>query len=433
MTTSTDVVVVGAGVIGSSIALELARSGFAVHVVDAAAGPGLGSTSASSAIVRFNYSTFDGVALAWESLHAWRSWAEHLGSTGEQLARLFTTGLVMLDVPIAPRDRVLALFDQVGVPYEQWDAAELARRVPGLDPGVFWPPKRVGDEAFWEPATGELGAFFTPDAGFVDDAQLAAINLAAAAQRHGAEFTFGRRVQAVLRAADRVAGVELSDGSTLLAPVVVNAAGPWSAQLNALAAVGADWTVSTRGMRQEVHHVAAPEGYGSSAALGPVIADLDLGTYLRATAGGGLLVGGTEPECDGFDWVDDPDSVNPNPTLAAFTAQVTRAARRLTGLQVPGSPRGVVGVYDVSDDWAPIYDRTELAGFYVAIGTSGNQFKNAPVVGHLMCSLIEAVEAGRDHDHEPVLVPMDRTGLRVNLGAFSRRRAHGATTGTVLG
>lgn len=433
MTTSADVVVVGAGVIGSSIALELTRAGRAVHVVDAASGPGLGSTSASSAIVRFNYSTYDGVALAWEALHAWRSWADHLGVRTDQLARFVTTGLVMLDAPIAPRDRVLALFDRVGVRYEQWDSTELTSRLPGLDPGVFWPPKRLDDEAFWEPPAGTLGAFFTPDAGFVDDPQLAAMNLASAAQSDGAEMSFGRRVRAVLRAGERVTGVELDDGSRLHAPAVVNAAGPWSARLNALAGVGAQWSVATRGMRQEVHHVAAPEGYGSADALGPVIADLDLGTYLRATPGGGLLVGGTEPECDGFDWVDDPDTVNPHPTLGRFTTQVTRAARRLNTLQVPGSARGIVGVYDVSSDWAPIYDRTELDGYFVAIGTSGNQFKNAPVVGRLMTALIDAVDSGHDHDHDPVVVTGPRTGLRVDLGAFSRLRALGATTGTVLG
>lgn len=433
MTTSADAVVVGAGVIGSSIALELARAGRAVHVVDAASAPGLGSTSASSAIVRFNYSTYDGVALAWEALHAWRAWADHVDAKAEQLARFVTTGLVMLDAPVAPRDRVLPLFDRVGVRYEQWDSAELTRRLPGLDPGVFWPPKRLDDEAFWEPAAETLGAFFTPDAGFVDDPQLAAMNLASAAQSHGAQMSFGRRVHAVLRSGERVEGVELDDGSRLHAPVVVNAAGPWSAQLNALAGVGADWSVSTRGMRQEVHHVAAPEGYGTVDELGPVIADLDLGTYLRATPGGGLLVGGTEPECDGFDWVDDPDTVDPHPTLRGFSAQVTRAARRLTTVHVPGSPRGIVGVYDVSSDWAPIYDKTELDGFFVAIGTSGNQFKNAPVVGRLMGALIDAVDSGRDHDHDPLLVTGSHTGLRIDLGSFSRLRALGATTGTVLG
>ena len=63
------VIVIGAGVIGCSISFELAAKGYDVITVDKAQGPGQGSTSASSAVVRFNYSTFDSVALAWESFH----------------------------------------------------------------------------------------------------------------------------------------------------------------------------------------------------------------------------------------------------------------------------------------------------------------------------------------------------------------------------
>ena len=58
-------VVIGAGVIGSSIALQLKRLGHDVTVIDRNSAAGMGSTSASSAVVRFNYSTFDAVALAW--------------------------------------------------------------------------------------------------------------------------------------------------------------------------------------------------------------------------------------------------------------------------------------------------------------------------------------------------------------------------------
>ena len=79
-------------------------------------------------------------------------------------------------------------------------------------------------------------------------------------------------------------------------------------------------------------------------------------------------------------------------------------------------------MYDVTDDWIPIYDKTGLAGFFVAIGTSGNQFKNAPVVGMLMAELVEAVQGGHDHDASPVSVTLPRTGNTVSLGAFSRRR-----------
>ena len=435
MTTTADAVVVGAGVIGASVALELARSGRRVICVDKAAGPGLGSTSASSAIVRFNYSTRDGVALAWESKHGWESWADHLrATTGEQLAGFRRTGLVMLDTPLAPRAPALRHFDDVGVPYEVWDATTLRARVPALDPGRFGPPKPVDDDAFWADADGELGAFFTPDAGYVDDPQLAAANLAAAARRHGSELLFGRRVTAVRRGSGRVTGLTLSDGSAVHAPVVVNCAGPWSSSLNALAGVGADFSVGVRPLRQEVHHVRAPEDFGTGARPGPVVADLDLGVYLRGAPGGALLVGGTEPECDPMQWVDDPDHADPNPTVPVFRAQVTRAARRLPALGVPDRPTGVAGVYDAADDWTPIYDRTELDGYFVAMGTSGNQFKNAPSVGALMTALVDAVGNGHDHDSHPVTWHGPHTGRAVDLGVFSRRRPRNtASTGTVLG
>jgi hypothetical protein len=66
----------------------------------------------------------------------------------------------------------------------------------------------------------------------------------------------------------------------------------------------------------------------------------------------------------------------------------------------------------------PLYDRTQLSGFYVAIGTSGNQFKNAPVVGRLMAALIDQVEFGADHDAQPEQYKGVHTGLRIDFAAF---------------
>jgi sarcosine oxidase subunit beta len=82
----------------------------------------------------------------------------------------------------------------------------------------------------------------------------------------------------------------------------------------------------------------------------------------------------------------------------------------------------VVDLYDVADDWIPIYDRTDLDGFYVAIGTSGNQFKNAGVAGHCVAELIAAVEGGYDHDGDPLIVRGRYTDLPLRLGSFSRNR-----------
>lgn len=414
-----DVVVVGAGVIGSSIAFALSREGHRVVVVDKAGGVGHGSTSASSAIVRFNYSTWAGVALAWESLHAWHDWEAHLdGRGGEALAAFRRTGMLVIPADAAYFTQTTELFDRAGVAWERWAAGDISRRSPALDPGVFGPPRPVDSQEFFAPAHGELDGLWTPDAGYVDDAQLAAQNLAAAAEAYGARYLLRRTVTALHRSGPRWR-VETSDGE-LETEIVVNAAGPWSGRINALAGVADDFRVSTRPMRQEVHHVAAPEEYVGEAAV--ALADLDLGTYVRPAGDGHLLVGGVEPECDPLEWVDDVDSVDLRPTAAGFRTQVTRAARRMPDLRVPGRPSGVAGVYDVADDWTPIYDRTSEPGYFVAIGTSGNQFKNAPLVGPLMAGLIAEVRDGHDHDHDPVQLDLPRTGHTIDLGTFSRLR-----------
>jgi glycine/D-amino acid oxidase-like deaminating enzyme len=432
---NTDAVIIGAGVIGSSIALELSRAGHRVVVIDKAGGPGHGSTSASSAVVRFNFSSWGGVACSWESKYLWQHWSDHLQAPADEaLTRYVRSGLAMLDVEVAPRHMYLPLFDRAGVPYEEWDACTLAARIPHIDVGKYWPPAGLDDDRFWEDTDQQLGAVYTPDAGYVSDPQLAAQNLAQAAQRHGAQFRMRSTVTAVLRRSERITGVEVNGSEIVSAPIVVNAAGPWSPQLNQLAGVGQDWTVSLRPLRQEVHHVSDRVSAVRDGSVGISIADMDLGTYLRSEVGGGLLVGGTEPDCDPMQWVDDPDEINQHVTKTVYDAQVTRAARRLPTLTVPDRPTGVVGVYDVSDDWTPVYDRTEVSGYYVAIGTSGNQFKNAPLVGKVLAAIITAVEAGADHDRHPVQFSLENTGHVVDLSGFSRRRQrNAASSGTVMG
>lgn len=430
-TTASDAVIIGAGVIGSSIAYALAAQGRSVTVIDKAGAPGHGSTSASSAIIRFSYSTLSGVGLAWESHHCWEEWESFLGGADPAgMTRFHRIGMLSLDVPVVARRPVLDHFDALGIPYEEFDADGLAARFPMLDNGRHWPNKPVTDPAFWDDPAGAIGGYLTPDAGYIDDPQLAAQNLAVAARRHGASYLLNTTVAAIDRAADGTWTVRSAAGDTVSAPVVVNAAGPWSTKVNELAQIGSDFTVSVRPLRQEVHYTRAPAG----TAAPPAIGDLDLGTYMRPAPGGGFLVGGTEPECDPFEWIDDPDEADPRVSVDRFEAQLYRAARRLPELPVPNRPSGVAGVYDVAADWTPIYDRTEAPGFYVAMGTSGNQFKNAPMVGVLMAHLITEVEAGRDHDADPVTYTGPRTGAVIDLGTFSRRRTrNSASSGTVMG
>jgi hypothetical protein len=70
----------------------------------------------------------------------------------------------------------------------------------------------------------------------------------------------------------------------------------------------------------------------------------------------------------------------------------------------------------------------------MAIGSSGNQFKNAPTAGRLMAELISAVEAGHDHDADPVIYRTEHTQQAINLGTFSRKRSlNENSSGTVMG
>ncbi len=418
-----DVVVVGAGVMGCSIAHALASAGRSVLVLDRGGGPGQGSTSASSAIIRFNYSTYAGVATAWECHYAWLEWEEFLGGRDDDggLATFSRTGSLCLDAPVHSSAKVLDLFDRVGVPYEVWNAATVRERLPQLDPARHYPPKPVDSEEFWVDPDGEIGGYWTPDSGFISDPAYAAHNLATAARRQGAQFRFHATVTGIATAGDRVSAVELADGSRVETPVVVNAAGPASGRLTALAGVSAEFAITTRPMRVEVHTVPAPPAYNRDGP-GPLVADLDLGTYFRGTLSGELLVGGSEPACDPMHWLDDPDDYELTPSSELYQAQVYRAARRLPDLTVPNTPRGIGAVYDVSDDWIPIYDRTSLPGFYVAVGTSGNQFKNAPLVGTYLRAIIEAVESGVDHDTTAVRLRLPRCGAEVDLSAYSRLR-----------
>ncbi len=164
-------VVIGAGVIGSSIALQLRRLGHDVTVVDRNSAAGMGSTSASSAVVRFNYSTFDAVMLSWESYFLWKEFKELIDGTNgysnnplsnsqDHYAHLEDRGYVMLDVPVLSNEKTMKLFDRAGIPYEIWDSKSLKAGMPGIDAGRYWPNKPVKSDQFWDEATESLAHIF---------------------------------------------------------------------------------------------------------------------------------------------------------------------------------------------------------------------------------------------------------------------------------
>jgi sarcosine oxidase subunit beta len=170
-----------------------------------------------------------------------------------------------------------------------------------------------------------------------------------------------------------------------------------------------------------VYIVPAPPGSNFDEA-GFSMGDSDTGVYFRGERGNNILIGNAEPECDELEWVDDPDSVDDVLSDDGFELHALRTARRVRGTPIPRQKSGLVSMYDATPDWTPIYDRSDLDGFYIACGTSGNQFKNAPVAGHAMAELISAVEAGHDHDADPLAISGTYTGLTIDMGTFTRNR-----------
>jgi sarcosine oxidase subunit beta len=415
---SPDAIIIGAGVIGCAIALGLARAGLKTLNLDALPAAGYGSTSHSSAVIRPFYSHVTAAAISHEARFRWLNWAAALDHDDPAGMARYTEsgGLVLMREGDEQRfSGNLRVLEEIGVDYEILDASALSRLYPGISLDAFGPPKRAEEPGFGEPVAGRIsGGIFMPAAGYVSDPQLAAHNIMSAARALGADFRFNARVVEVRREGGRVLGVTLEDGEALSAPVLVNAAGPHSARINDLAGVSATLRIRTRAERHEVAYLPAPSTYVEGG--NGFLVDLDTGIYLRPD-GADLLVGSADPACD------PPDVVDPDAYSAAFTqqwtAQVYRAAQRFPDLPIENTARGTVGLYDVSNDWIPVYDRTDLEGFYLAIGTSGNQFKNAPMVGELMANVILK---GERHDVEPAELELPEVGRTVTLDFYSRHR-----------
>jgi sarcosine oxidase subunit beta len=418
-----DVIIVGAGIIGAAIAFEMAKLGSKTVNIDKQPAAGYGSTGNSCSVIRVHYSTWDGTAMAWESYHHWKDWQNYIEAEDERgYCRYINTGCLIIKSERYNIDKGFRHLKDLGIAHAEWDLKTLAEKMPIFDQHSYWPPRRPDDEKFWEKPTSMItGAIFVPKSGYINDPQLATHNLQRTAEAKGGKFLFNGNVVEIRKDRNRVVGVTLKDGSKIDAPVVVNVAGPHSFVINRLAGVEEKMKIKTRALRHEVHFVPSPQGFNYERDA-YICSDGDIGCYSRPEVGNAILVGSEDPECDPQQWIEDPDEFNRSVTEDQWKAQIYRFARRVPTLGIPGKPAGIVDLYDVSDDWIPIYDKSDLNGFYMAVGTSGNQFKNAPMVGKLMAELIDACEKGQDHDKDPIKIKCRYTDLTLNAGFYSRLR-----------
>lgn len=418
-----DAIIIGSGIIGCCTAFELSKLGYKTLNIDKLGAAGMGSTSGSCAIIRLHYSTVQGVTMAREGYYYWLDWPKYLETRDpDGMAYYRNTGALVIKTEINKNlERVKAALSELGVGFQDLGPDELTTYLSNIDTRSYYPQKWVDDPDFGKPSDKKIpGAIWVPESGYISDPKLSTHNAQVAAQTKGADFLYNTRVVDILKKEGRTDGVKLEDGREITAPVVINVAGPHSFQINAMAGVEEKMNIKTRAMKQEVAHVPAPEGMDWERD-GYMLSDGDIGCYSRPEVGNHFLIGSEDPECDPRLWVDDPDNYDTNFT-DQFRCMVMREAMRVEDLPIPNKYQGVVDLYDVSDDWIPIYDKSDLPGFYMAVGTSGNQYKNAPVVGVMMARMIQACEGGLDHDKTPFQFDLKYTGRKIDVGFFSRNR-----------
>ena len=415
-----DVIIIGAGVVGCSIAFSLSRRGMKTLNVDTLPAAGYGSTSHSSAIIRPVYSHTTSCAIAHEARYLWTKWPEFINTEDERGFASYTEcgGLVLMrEGEEHLYEANIQAMSAVGVEYELIERDEISKLYPGISLDSYGPPVPADHPDFGLASGGQISsAILVPAAGYVSDPQLATHNLQMGAIANGASFAFNSAVLEIL-SDEKISGLKLAGDEVIPADIIVNAAGPHSGIVNELAGVRDQLKITTKPMRHEVVYLPAEARHFNN--IGKFLVDLDTGIYQRP-AGTDVLIGSADPDCDP-EVIEDPDDYNDTFT-EQWNLQALRAAQRFPEMGISNTARGTVGIYDVSDDWIPIYDKSDLPGFYLAIGTSGNQFKNAPLIGEIMTEIILQDRGGHNHDKKPASLTLEHIDRVVDLDFYSRNR-----------
>ena len=354
MNRTTDVVVVGGGVVGASAAYHLAAAGAGrVLVLERADHLAAGSTGACAGGFRFQFSSAINVRLSQASVPMITGFTQEHGLPldvvqdgylflvrGEELWRHF----------LAANE----LHASLGVEAEVLTPEEAASVAPGI-------------------ATEDLvGATFGPRDGIADPSGLTH-GYATLARGSGAEIEFGVEVELVRTGGDRVLGVDTSDGP-IDAGVVVNAAGPWAGVLAATAGVDLPLEPIPR-------HVLVTGPFDGAPERRTLVIEAMTSFYFHREGAGVLMGMGGASERASFETATDE----------SFIAEelLPTAVRVFPPLEAASVEHSWVGLYEMTPDRHPIIGEAPgVAGFYLANGFSGHGFQHAPAVGKLLAELI---------------------------------------------
>ncbi|MFQ5612049.1 MAG: NAD(P)/FAD-dependent oxidoreductase [Anaerolineae bacterium] len=356
-----DIIIIGGGVIGCSIAFNLARHGARNVVLLERGDICSGGTAKSCAIVRTHYSIRANLIHAVESLKIFENFAEAVGGQ----AGFQRTGYLILgpEEHRGPMEAVFRMQNALGIDTETLTPRQARQLHPLL---------ALDDVAVigYDTRTGYCDPYLTTTA------------YAGRARELGVTIRDGTPVTGL--ALNGATKIVQTPAGNFESPVVVFAAGPWTRDLGRMIGLEFPYVIS----RHKVITLKIDWPYPLD---WPIVKDLTTPDkiYFRPETGGLVLVG----TGDHGDPVEDPDALADQVDLAHIARIGALMSRRMPAFADAACTAGWTGPYDITPDWNPILGPLPgFEGFYVAVGFSGHGFKLAPTLGESLAQVVLGLE-----------------------------------------
>lgn len=349
-----DAVVIGAGVMGASIAFHLAERGLKTAILERKV-TASGATGHSSGLVRMHYDLAAESELTFKSYKLYfNNWKERVG--GE--CGFQRTGFMQ----IAKREHEdklrgnVANQQRIGINTSVISANDVKKLVPDFLTDQF-------DFAAYEPDSGYADATLTTNS-FIE-----------AAKRFGATLIQNCEVTAIHSSGGRVISVSTTRGE-FAAPIVVNAAGAWAKHVAKLA----DVELPLETWTHDVAFLHRPPSLGKI----PAVIDDTINCYFRPEGSALILAAGEDESLRG----EAPDAEDQTPTPTFLEKLIDGMIQRIPRIEESGLHSIHVGRDGITPDQRAIYSPAGPAGFYLACGLSGTGFKTSPAAGASLVELI---------------------------------------------
>ena len=354
MTQTYDAIIIGAGVMGASLAFHFAERGLKTAILERRVSAS-GATGHSSGLVRMHYDLAAESELTYVSYKNYFShWRERVGGD----CGFINTGFMQ----IAKREHEpklrgnVANQQRIGINTSVISAAEVKKLFPDLVTDHF-------DFAAYE-----------PDSGYAD-ATLTTNSFLEAAKRNGGTLIQNCEVCAIHTAGGRVTGMSTTKGD-FAAPIIINAAGAWAKHVASLAGI----EVPLETWTHDVAFLHRPASLGKF----PAVIDDIINCYFRPEGSALILAAGEDESMRG----EPPDAEDQTPTPTFLEKLIDAMVQRIPKIEESGLHSIHVGRDGITPDQRAIYGASGLEGFYLACGLSGTGFKTSPAAGASLVELI---------------------------------------------